>query len=48
LDDTLIFYAPEYIFTEIEKYRSYICEKANMEEKTFDVKDASLIAVGLH
>jgi predicted nucleic acid-binding protein len=37
LHEALTFYAPDYVVTEIEKYRSYICKKAEMEEKTFNV-----------
>ncbi len=37
LHEALTFYAPDYIVTEIQKYRSYICRKANIEEKNFNV-----------
>ena len=31
------FIAPSYIFSEIDKYKNYIIQKANIEEENFDV-----------
>jgi predicted nucleic acid-binding protein len=36
LHETLEFYAPDYLVTEIQKYRSYICRKADIKEKDFN------------
>ena len=43
LHEALTFYAPEYMVTEIQKYRSYICRKAAIGEKSFNIVLYSLL-----
>lgn len=37
MHEALEFFAPDYLVTEIGKHRLYICEKAGLEEKNFNV-----------
>lgn len=37
LHEALEFYAPDFLVSEIQKHRSYICTKAGLKERNFNI-----------